>query len=587
MRNGLMAAAAIAALIGSHALASPALRDESTVGGSVASPRVLNAEDARLYREIFADERSGHFPAAKKLVAELSDLSLIGYVEAEHYLSPKAKRVPLKTLTEWLAENDDLAIAPRIRELAESKNHRRHKVEIEALPAVHIRGGGYEDPNLPDPPMASDVGRAAQLQIGSFIHASQPEQAEAALQALIAGGTAPASDIARLSRRVAASYLAEGRDSDAIRVASAVTGPDRAAAPLLDWDEGIANYRLGKFDVSADRFESLAQVGAVPSYTRSAAAFWAARAHVQAGDPLRVVTLLEAATREQPTFYGLLAARLLGEQSNAAFSDPVLDSASFESMMQIPAAHRAVALWQAGETETLAGEMDRALAAIDLHQGAAYAALARKLDLPNQELRACETAASRGVMLTGLFPVPRYTPKGGYTVDPSLVLAFARAESRFKADAVSGTGARGLMQIMPGTAAHMEGAMPSDKQLEDPAYNLDLGQRYLSQLLGQVNGNLIELAAAYNAGPGSLTRWMGVRGSMMDDPLLFIESIPAAQTRDYVKKVLTYYWMYAQRNGADAPTLDATAAGKWPKYNRGPAQEPAANTLVSDASIPH
>lgn len=580
-----MAAAAVAALLGSHAFASPS--EESTSDASIASPRVLNAEDARLYREIFADERAGSFVAAKKLVAELSDVSLIGYVEAEHYLSPKAKRVPLKTLTEWLAENDDLAIAPRVRELAEKKNHRRHKVEIEELPTVHMRGGGYEDANLPDPPMSSDVGRTAQAQIATFIHATQPDQADATLQTLIAGGTTPGVDIARLSRRVAAAYLAEGRDSDAIRVASAVVGPDRAAAPLLDWDEGIANYRLGKFDVSADHFETLAQVGSVPSFTRSAAAFWAARAHLQAGDPLRVVTLLTAATREQPTFYGLLAERLLGEQSTSAeFSDPVLDQASFEAMMQIPAAHRAVALWQAGETETLAGEMDRALSKINLRQGAAYAALARKLDLPNQELRACETAASRGLMLTGLFPVPRYTPKGGYHIDPSLVLAFARAESRFKADAVSGTGARGLMQIMPGTAAHMDGAMPSDKQLEDPAYNLDLGQRYLAQLLGQVNGNLVELAAAYNAGPGSLTRWMGARGSMMNDPLLFIESIPASQTRDYVKRVLTYYWMYARRNGAEAPTLDATAAGKWPKYSGGSLQEPAANTLVSDATIP-
>ena len=172
----------------------------------------------------------------------------------------------------------------------------------------------------------------------------------------------------------------------------------------------------------------------------------------RAGDPLRVVTLLTAATREQPTFYGLLAEKMLGQQSQTSFSEPVLDAQSFGTMMQIPAAHRAVALWQVGQTQDLAGEMDRALTAIDLHQGEAYAALAHRLDLPNLELRACETAASRGVMLTGLFPVPHYTPSSGYSVDPSLVLAFTRAESRFRPDAVSNTGARGLMQLMPGTA---------------------------------------------------------------------------------------------------------------------------------------
>ena len=553
----------------------------------VGSPRVLSAEDVRLYRAIFADERAGRFAAAKKLLAEVSDPSLTGYVEAEHFLSPKGKRTPLKQLNAWLAAHDDLPISAKVRELAEKKNHRRHKVEIAALAPVHLRGGGYEDPSLPEPQMMSDVGHAAQVQLADFIHASQPEQADATLQLLIAGNTAPASDIARLSQRVAASYLAEGRDDAVIRVASAVIGVDRAVAPLLDWDEGLANYRLGRFDVAAEHFESLAQVGSVPSYTRSAAAFWAARADLQAGDPLRVVTLLTAATREQPTFYGLLAERLLGSQSAAAFSDPVLDTASFDSLMQVPAAHRAVALWQIGETVTLAAEMDRALSAIDLRRGEAYAALARKLDLPNQELRACETAASRGLMLTGLFPVPHYAPAGGYHLDPSLVLAFTRAESRFKPDAVSGTGARGLMQIMPGTAAHMDGALASEKRLDDPAYNLDLGQRYLTQLLGQVNGNLIELAAAYNAGPGALTRWMGARGTMMNDPLLFIESIPAAQTREYVKKVMTYYWMYAQRNGAEAPTLDQTASGKWPTYRHSGQQLPVENMLISDASAPY
>ena len=586
MQNRLMAAVAVAALMSSYAYASTTL--DAPVDGVVANPHVLSSEDARLYRAIFADERAGKFAAAKSLAAELSDQSLIGYAEAERYLSPKAKRVPAKQLNIWLEAHDDLPIAAKVRELAEKRNHRRHRIEIAALAPVHLRGGGYEDPSLPEPPMASDVGRAAQIQIANYIHASQPDQANATLQVLIGGNSAPSTDIARLSQRVAASYLAEGQDDAVVRVGSAVVGMDRAVAPLLDWYEGIANYRLGKFDLAAQHFEALAQVGSIPSYTRSAAAFWAARAHLQAGDPLRVVTLLTAATREQPTFYGLLAERLLGQQSAASFADPVLDTASFASLMQIPAAHRAVALWQIGETDTLAGEMDRALSAINLRQGEAYAALARKLDLPNQELRACETAASRGVMLTGLFPVPHYAPASGYHLDPSLVLAFTRAESRFKPDAVSGTGARGLMQIMPATAVHMDGSLASDKRLENPSYNLDLGQRYLTQLLGQVNGNLVELAAAYNAGPGALTRWMGVRGTMMDDPLLFIESIPAGQTRDYVKKVMTYYWMYARRNGTDAPTLDQTASGKWPTYQQNGQQPlPASNVVVSDASAPH
>jgi soluble lytic murein transglycosylase len=578
-----MAAAAAAALVSAANATSAA-----DLGSDQPSfmPHALSASDVRLYREIFADEEEGRFAAAKSRLAEVSDRSLVGYVEAAHFLSPHAHRIPIKTLTAWLAEYDNLPVASRIHELAEAKDaklRRRHRVAIESLPVVHHRGGGYEDSDIPEY-LASDVARSAQPQIEAAIHAGQPQEAEATLNTLIAGGSAPGSDIAQLSHRVAASYMAEGQDDAAVRVASAVTGADRAAQPLLDWDAGLANYRLGKYADSATYFESLAQSGAVPNFTRSAAAFWAARAHLAAGDPLRVVTLLTAATREQPTFYGLLAEKMLGQQSQTTFSEPVLDEQSFDAMAQIPAVHRAVALWQVGQTEYLAGEMDRALTAIDLHQGEAFAALAHRLDLPNLELRACETAAARGVMLTGLFPVPRYKPASGYSLDPSLILAFTRAESRFRPDAVSNKGARGLMQIMPGTAIQIGGS-PASEKLDDPSYNLDLGQRYLSGLLAQMNGNLVELAAAYNAGPGAITRWMGTRGSMMEDPLLFIESIPASQTREYVKRVLTYYWMYARRTGEDAPTLDQTALGKWPTYSgyATPAA-PTQNVVVSDAA---
>jgi soluble lytic murein transglycosylase len=587
-RKSLIAVAI--ALLG--ATGSPAAaQSASQARADIAAPRVLSSEDARLYREIFADERAGHFPAARQLAGELADRSLMGYVEAEHFLSPKGKRTPLAQLKEWLASNAELPIAERVRELAEKRN-RRHKVAIAALPPIHKRGGGYEDLDLPDPPMASEAGRTAQIQIEADIHSSQPAAAEAVLQPLSSDDSVPASDIARLSHRVAASYLAEGQDDAALRVASALSESDRAAAPLLSWDAGLASYRLGKFDNAAQQFETLAQVGSVPGYTRSAAAFWAAKAHMQAGDPLRVVTLLTAAAREQPTFYGLVAERLLGQHSQPEFSEPVLSASDFETLMQIAPAHRAVALWQVGQTEDLAGEMDRALSAIDLHLGPAYAALAQRLDLPNQELRACETAASRGVMLTGLFPIPRYAPPGGYNVDPALVLAFVRTESRFQANAVSGAGARGLMQIMPGTAAHMDGGADSEKLLDDPSYNLGLGQRYLARLLDQLNGNIIELAAAYDAGPGSVTRWKGTRSAMLDDPLLFIESIPTAETRNYVKRVLTYYWLYSRRSGEEAPSLDETASGKWPQYHASAARlpspvEPSAPLVVSDAVTSH
>ncbi len=591
-RNLLLAASCIAALsapLSAHADSTSSFASE---GLANITPHVLSTEDARRYREIFADEIDGQFASARTLIAELTDRSLMGYVEAEHYLSPRTKHPSVTDLAAWLRSYAELPIAARVRELAEERNrHRRHKVELAGIPAIPRRGvNGYEErDSIAGLPVSSDAARTALGQIESDIKLDQPGAAESALQQLASTNTVPGSDIARLTERVAASYLAEGDDENALRVATGITGTDRATAPQLDWSAGLAAYRLKKFSDAATYFETLAQTGSIPGWTRSAAAFWAARAHLAAGEPLPVVSLLTAAAREQPTFYGLLAERLLGQEMPSQFSDPVLDSQSFEALMQIPAAHRAVALWQVGHTDGVQEEMSRAFAEMDLHDSDAFAALAHHLDLPDLELRASEAQAARGVLLTGLYPVPQYTPPGGYHVDRCLVLAFARVESHFQSKAVSGAGARGVMQIMPGTAQLVDGAMPARGRLNDPGYNLGLGERYLQNLLDQTNGNLFQLAAAYNAGPGALTRWLGARPSIADDPLLFIESLPVSETRNYIKHVMTYYWMYAHRSKESAPSLEEAAEGKWPTYRDNPSAAPAnaGSLIVSDVSGSH
>ncbi len=403
---------------------------------------------------------------------------------------------------------------------------------------------------------------------------------------------APAVDVARLAHRIAASYLAESMYDRAFALADNIADSEKRSVPLLYWDAGLAAYRLGKFDEAGAQFESLSNIGAVPNWTRSAAAFWAARAYVQTGNPQKVIGLLQLAAKSEPTFYGLIAERLLGEDTETGFSEPQVNAQNFATLMHDPAAHRAVALWQIGDREDASAELNRAFGETDTGLDATFAAIAHKIDAPNLELRASETCASRGIMLTGLFPVPGYRPTGGYQIDPSLVLAFARIESRFQTDVTSPAGARGLMQIMPGTAAHLAGSGAAER-LYDASYNLSLGQRYIEELVRQLNGNLFEIAAAYNAGPGALTRWLGTKGGRLDDPLLFIESMPVPETRAYVKRMMTYHWMYQRRMGDDAKSLDETAVGEWPTYRApspaqpvtppAPATAPAASTVVSDA----
>jgi soluble lytic murein transglycosylase len=535
---------------------------------------VLSAADTQHYRQIFRDEQTGYFADVLAQEAQLTDRSLIGYAQAAQYLSPYS-RASLAELVTWLQQYRDLPIADRIYRLAVEKAtvrvKRHHRVVAVRLTttvptpaaAPRARGGGYEDADLPDQTLSTEAARSVASQITAAIRAGQPQQGDATVQALAAAGTVPSHDIARLYVRVAAAYMATGHDFEAFDVALRPVLADRAWAPMLDWWAGLAAYRVGKFDVAANRFETLLQNRTIPSWVRGSAAFWAARAYTQNGNPARVVTLLNYAAQQQPTFYGLLAQKLLGEQNATRFSDPAADPASIAVLMQDPAAHRAVALWQAGQGEFVHDEMTRALANLDLRNGQTYAAAAREMSFADLELRASEMLAARGTYLTGLFPVPDYKPADGYRLDQSLLLAFTRTESRFQPAAVSPMGARGLMQLMPATAAQMAGGRPTQSQLCDPAFNMNLGQKYLESLLAMAGGGVFQLAAAYNAGPGNVMRWMNGK----DDPLMFIETMSAQETRAYVKRVMTYYWIYSAIAGKSSKTLDDTARGYWPRYD--------------------
>ncbi len=154
--------------------------------------------------------------------------------------------------------------------------------------------------------------------------------------------------------------------------------------------------------------------------------------------------------------------------------------------------------------------------------------------------------------------------------DKALVLAVSRQESNFNPYARSSAGACGLMQVMPNTAYHVSGNSQDKKDLRrlfDISYNLEVGQKYLEYLLNKpyIGGNLFYMLAAYNAGPGNLVKWMKTM-RYQNDPLLFIEVIPARQTRLYVERVMANYWIYSMQLGLPGGerTLQAAADGKFP-----------------------
>ena len=152
----------------------------------------------------------------------------------------------------------------------------------------------------------------------------------------------------------------------------------------------------------------------------------------------------------------------------------------------------------------------------------------------------------------------------GAGLDPALLQAVARQESRFTAGVESPVGAVGLMQLMPSTASELAGRPLEGSSLKDPALNSRLGARYLRQLLEQWQGNAVLAVASYNAGPGAVGHWLktglgsdspkpaGATISLERDPELWIEAIPYPETRLYTKKVLGNLWSYQRLNQAAA-----------------------------------
>ncbi|PXW48661.1 soluble lytic murein transglycosylase [Klebsiella oxytoca] len=138
----------------------------------------------------------------------------------------------------------------------------------------------------------------------------------------------------------------------------------------------------------------------------------------------------------------------------------------------------------------------------------------------------------------------------GKDIPQSYAMAIARQESAWNPKAGSPVGARGLMQIMPGTATHTVKMFnipgySGTSQLLDPEMNINIGTSYLQYVYQQFGNNRIFASAAYNAGPGRVRTWRGNSGGRID-AVAFIESIPFSETRGYVKNVLSYdaYYRY-------------------------------------------
>lgn len=543
---------------------------------AVEMPRILSTADAATYNQIFTLLSQENMGGASRLMNELQDKRLLGHVLAQRYLHPTAYRSSFSELRQWLDQYADYPQAAQIYALALRKRPEGAAVPRKPVVLPGRSGTPHEkikEYRSPAPRSKASMQQMAviQLHLKSLLKKSDPDDAFAYLQrADIKHRLDPVeTDIAL--QAVADAYFRDGRDLEALRLASGAASRNGRIVPRAHWTAGLAAWRLGNIDQAVTHFSAMADAHSpyASQASLTAASYWAARANLAAHKPQKVNQYLQAAARYPHTMYGMLAHRQLGQALPFDWSLPQLTQADITALARRPGFARLLALHEAGQT----GLADKELQS--LHNGMGpksdprLLAVADALKLPRSQIRIAETARVNGrVWLAGLYPVPDWRPEGGFTIDPALLYAIARKESNFVATAEGRGGARGLMQLMPATARFVsrDRTLRGDgrAKLFDPEYNLTLGQRYLKYLQTQSGADdLFSLIASYNVGPGTVEDWR--KQAKTSDTLLFLESLPNAATRNYVTKILSDYWIYQSRMGVPADTLDAVAEGKWPQ----------------------
>ncbi|MDO9712995.1 lytic transglycosylase domain-containing protein [Paracraurococcus lichenis] len=291
--------------------------------------------------------------------------------------------------------------------------------------------------------------------------------------------------------------------------------------------------------------------------TRARSHYWQGRAAEAQGAGDRATKHYRAAAEFPLAFYGQLAAVALGEDGAALAARIAGTPAPHPSAAQQKAfearepARLVLALADIGEArrarpfllrlEELGADPAEKLLAVRL---------ARRIGRPDHAVWVARRAGASGLMAVQegwplAYPAPADAP------EPALVLGISRQESNFDPEAVSSANARGLMQLLPSTAASVAKRLGLRHQVgmltTDTAHNMRLGAAYLDELLARFGGTLPFAIAGYNAGPNRVDEWLGTYGdprggglSMLD----WMEQVPFAETRNYVQRVLENMAIY-------------------------------------------
>ncbi|GIU66952.1 lytic transglycosylase domain-containing protein [Candidatus Phycosocius spiralis] len=531
--------------------------------GSIDGSEVLSPQDQETYRQAFSAANSSERVDLDALEAKIDDSTLRPHLERVRLLAPDHPP-DLPAMAAWLERWSDVAGAQLVYEKAQA-------AQEEVKQAALLMGVVPTLFNLTRPknvPLRRTIGA---LREPSFIPVP-------------IGAGATKQHRVRIDALAARFYA--GDDAAALAMARAeIDGPQSGQA---GWIGGLAAYRLGDFETARHLFGLAASWKAGDDWTRAAGAFWAARSAEKLNNTISMQAFLEQAASSPLTFYGQLALARLGrwDQLPVPHAQEEIQRALW-LVRNDAGVRRAIALHEIGRTSEAEAELLLSWSRGKGDDDLGYMALARHMNLSKAIKQIAE--ASSSAALSALYPIPdQFRPIGGeFVLDRAVILAVMRQESKFDTKATSYAGARGLMQVMPRTAAWMTGRRElahNPRLLNDTTLNVTLGEAYLEKMMsvGVISNCLTRTFMAYNAGPGNVVRWSAsVKGS--DDTLMFMEAAPSGQARVYAERVMSNMWIYHRRFGQRAPSLEKLARGMTPTYE--PQDNPRQNVAGLQAGM--
>ena len=516
------------------AMLAPILAPSPALAQQAASPQIM------------ADVKAGHFSDATTLAQATGDPLMVKLVTFFRLTSGGGGTAD--EIQQFIANNPDWPYQARLAfDLAQADGIPHTRASPEQVPflaqvqTLHATGN--------DPQAAAlwaSQGKAA---------AAQADDAERLL-------FWPAQD--QLARALLLANDAKNAYAVIIAVNPPISGAS-ARSQIADRDF-LAGFVLLRFlhnpTAAATWFTDLAS-SSTAVITQARAYYWLARCESGA----TAHADYQRAASYPTTYYGQLAALALGEtpaslaaqirnvQEPGFSAGQALDFA----MMELPrAAALLVQMNDPADAQIFLNRLGQTAADDRTRELAARLALG--LGLPQSAVAIARSAGIAGQMLVHEgWPQPVSPPSG---VDPAVSLGIMRQESSFDPTAISGSGARGLMQLMPATArktAKLNG-MPINGNLYDANFNMALGVAYINQLILSFGDCLPLAIAAYNAGPTNVANWLAENGDpeMKSAPgganiIDWIEEIPFSETRNYVQRVTESIVVYRALQTGNAP----------------------------------